>query len=848
MTETTQDVCQISAIFSEPQFLKDLKFFFQERNFPFWGFSNSAQAIQDMYQQNHVPDIILLDQPVNQALETAGLLHADKALCLVPIILLLPPEPLFDTAQLIQIGAADFLSKPFQASQLMNLIHKHQQTRQKWWQTFHIDGLEARENVPEALNQQLQAQQALKPISAALPDHLDDFQHFKSHLYARLQLSNDRIQRLKNYSPDEVYQLAEDLDLSSIQMAAYIAEFLKLETRPHLRDYVFNPGLIPFQFCQKNFIVPLKDRFSHLHIAVANPFQLEVIDILNRLFKSYHLILVAPQLILQVLDPTYANSQEFQRWLQAQEHSKRFRAMLTHAFPPPLKTVSDPASALSLDTPEVAAQTALSHASLRKQESELLYGLPKEPLPVALTEEDLLKGQSLDMEPLNTASEQQSLQSSVQAAEAMEKRLLRAYQAYRDQKLQPENPLPTLELNHLLQDKDPEIAPIIYLVNSLIEKAYLVQASDIHIEPSETEVVIRYRIDGVLKVMHRLQPSAISKPMIARLKIMSELDISEKRLPQDGRIHFQSVSEHGAIDIDLRLSVVPLQFGEKAVLRLLDHNRNLEDLDNMGFSKEALHLYRKKINAPYGLILHVGPTGSGKTTTMYSALNELNAPDINIHTIEDPIEYTLNGINQLEVRHDIGLNFSRALRAYLRQDPDIILVGEIRDDETAHIAIEAAMTGHLLYSTLHTNDAASTVIRLLEMGIRPYMLTASLLMICAQRLVRRLCESCKTPYLADEGVKKLLGLPGTPSVTLYEARGCEECEQSGYRGRIGIYELLIPDERLRKLMNIPEISASELKRAAIQSGMKTLFQDGIEKALQGLTSLEEITLKILSDE
>ncbi|MGV3526261.1 MAG: GspE/PulE family protein [Candidatus Sericytochromatia bacterium] len=426
--------------------------------------------------------------------------------------------------------------------------------------------------------------------------------------------------------------------------------------------------------------------------------------------------------------------------------------------------------------------------------------------------------------------------------EHMEQRLLRAYQAYH---LQNQNHAEAAR-DLPASERDPEVAPIIHLVHSLIEKAHLLGASDLHIEPGEEDVLIRCRIDGRLQVLHRLQPQGIIKPIITRLKIMAALDISEKRLPQDGKIPFALYNP--AHPVNVRLSVVPLRFGEKAVLRLLDTERGLISLQQMGFEPAALQLYRQHIQSPYGMILHVGPTGSGKTTTLYGALKELNTPDRNIHTIENPIEYTLKGINQLEVRHDIGLDFARSLRAYLRQDPDVILVGEIRDAETAHVAVEAALTGHLLLSTLHTNDAASTLLRLLEMQIPPYLISSSLLLICAQRLLRKLCLHCRRPYTPNQAQHSLLQLPKDVSVTLYAAVGCSACHYMGYSGRIGIYELLIPNEHLRQLINHPQVTTEAIKEAAVkETQMRTLFQEGVSKALAGLTSAEEVTLKLLPD-
>lgn len=394
---------------------------------------------------------------------------------------------------------------------------------------------------------------------------------------------------------------------------------------------------------------------------------------------------------------------------------------------------------------------------------------------------------------------------------------------------------------------DENAAPLIRLVNRLIENAWRQHASDIHIEPGEKEVVVRYRVDGELRVVSRLQPASLIQPIAARLKVMSNLNIAEKRLPQDGRIVF---SEHGnrQVDVDLRVATAPMNYGEKIVMRLIDKQKSSLPLEALGFSERNLQQYRIQLQNPYGMILHVGPTGSGKSMTLYAALNELSRPEINIQTAEDPIEYTLPGINQLQVKPEIGLTFARALRAYLRQDPDVILVGEIRDHETAEVALEAALTGHLLLSTLHTNDAAATLLRFVEMGMEPYLVSASVVMICAQRLLRRLCVHCRQPGAATPEQKALLGWPLEHELILYWSQGCQHCDGSGYRGRIGVHELLIPGDAMRQALGREGISAEDLKKLAVKEGMTTLFWDGVDKAVQGLTSLEEVCAKVRLDE
>jgi type IV pilus assembly protein PilB len=329
---------------------------------------------------------------------------------------------------------------------------------------------------------------------------------------------------------------------------------------------------------------------------------------------------------------------------------------------------------------------------------------------------------------------------------------------------------------------------------------------------------------------------------------MADLDIVERRLPQDGRIVFRRFSTRGS-DFDLRVSSAPMQHGEKIVMRVLDRRRTVLPRSDLGFSDRNLARYRKKLHSPYGMILHVGPTGAGKSMTLYAALNEIKSPDTNVQTAEDPIEYTLSGINQLQVQPEIGLTFARALRSFLRQDPDVILVGEIRDKETASTAIDAALTGHLLLSTLHTNDATSTMVRLLEMGIEPALMSSSILAVCAQRLLRRLCIHCKEPYTPNDGEGQLAGVrPGT-RITLYRARGCKACNSIGYRGRIGVHELLIPDHDLRQAITTPGMTTEQLKKIAVERcGLGTLYWDAIEKVRAGVTSLEEVLDEIRPDE
>lgn len=387
--------------------------------------------------------------------------------------------------------------------------------------------------------------------------------------------------------------------------------------------------------------------------------------------------------------------------------------------------------------------------------------------------------------------------------------------------------------------------PIVKLANFIIEEAVRDGASDIHLEPRESQLVLRYRVDGRCSEKDVL-PKRAHRALINRLKIMAMLDISERRLPQDGRIAFQRFN--AAVDVDLRVSTAPMMHGESIVMRLIDKERSTLTLNQLGFNEEDLARYRQIIEAPYGMILHAGPTGSGKSMSLCSALASINDPADKILTAEDPIEYTLEGINQLEVRPDIGLTFARALRCFLRQDPDIILVGEIRDRETAQIAVEASLTGHKLFSTLHTNDAASSVTRLIEIGVDPYLVATALLAVCAQRLARRLCR-CKVSEPLTAGEQTRLANDGLSPVPtqLYRASGCKDCKHLGYSGRVGVFELLEVNDAIRRgILESPYSGA--IKVLARDSGMITLFEDAIDKMLKGVVSLSEVYRIVPPDE
>jgi type IV pilus assembly protein PilB len=380
-------------------------------------------------------------------------------------------------------------------------------------------------------------------------------------------------------------------------------------------------------------------------------------------------------------------------------------------------------------------------------------------------------------------------------------------------------------------------APVVTLVNAILADAAKRRASDIHIEPYEKLFRVRFRIDGVLQEIMS-PPLRLKNPLVSRLKVMAGLDIAERRLTQDGRIKLK-MGIGG--ELDIRVSILPTLFGEKVVMRLLDKSNLQLDMAKLGFDPQTLQDFQEAIHKPFGMILITGPTGSGKSTTLYSALSELNKADVNISTAEDPVEYNLVGINQVQVREQIGLNFASCLRSFLRQDPDIIMVGEIRDLETAQIAVKAALTGHLVLSTLHTNDAPSTIDRLINMGVEPFLLTSSINLIAAQRLVRRICDKCKEPIevtpqaLINLGVDASEAAGGFPT---FRGRGCNSCNDTGYRGRLAIYEILVMHESLRELI-LKSASAADLKREAVKLGMSTLRMSALQKVRDGFTTIEE---------
>jgi type IV pilus assembly protein PilB len=388
--------------------------------------------------------------------------------------------------------------------------------------------------------------------------------------------------------------------------------------------------------------------------------------------------------------------------------------------------------------------------------------------------------------------------------------------------------------------KAAEEAPIIKLCNLILTDAVKRGASDIHVEPYEKEYRVRFRIDGILQNV-MAPPMKLKDAMTSRIKIMSKLDISEKRLPQDGRIMIKYLKDGKKKELDFRVSTVPTLFGEKIVLRLLDKENLRLDMTKLGFEPEALAKFERQILKPYGMVLVTGPTGSGKTNTLYSSVARLNTPETNIMTAEDPVEFQLAGINQVQMKEQIGLNFASALRAFLRQDPNIILVGEIRDFETAEIAVKAALTGHLVLSTLHTNDAPSTISRLMNMGIEPFLVATSVNLICAQRLVRRICSGCKEPLQVQPEALTEAGFSAeeAASTVIQHGKGCATCNNTGYKGRVGLYEVMEINDELRELILVGA-SALELKKKALEQGMITLRRSGLQKVATGATTMEEV--------
>lgn len=380
---------------------------------------------------------------------------------------------------------------------------------------------------------------------------------------------------------------------------------------------------------------------------------------------------------------------------------------------------------------------------------------------------------------------------------------------------------------------DVNSAPVVKMVDYLFKNSVELKASDIHIEPFENEIRIRYRIDGKLRTINKLGIESLA-PLVTRIKIMAGLNIAEKRIPQDGKIMIKINDK----EIDLRISVLPVAFGEKIVIRILNKGSGVIRKEDLGMDKENIDKINRIISNPHGIILVTGPTGSGKSTTLYSVLSELNSSELNIITVEDPVEFTMNGVNQVNVNEKAGLTFASGLRSILRQDPDIVMIGEIRDEETAEIAIRAAITGHLVLSTLHTNDAPSSIARLIDMGVKPYLVSTSVVGVIAQRLVRKICDHCKTPYEASDYEKKVLGQAIHNKLTLYKGCGCGYCQETGYTGRVGVYEIMEVTRKHRQAID-DEATSDKLRDIAIANGMNTLEMECKKLVLQGITTLDE---------
>ncbi len=383
---------------------------------------------------------------------------------------------------------------------------------------------------------------------------------------------------------------------------------------------------------------------------------------------------------------------------------------------------------------------------------------------------------------------------------------------------------------------DTSSAPIIKLVNHILSQSIKARASDIHIEPYQDSFKVRYRVDGILYDL-LTPPKWIQAPLISRIKVMAEMNIAEKRLPQDGRLEVKM----GDQDIDVRVSTIPISFGERVVLRLLNKTAKLFTLSNLGLLPKKLNLLENLVKSPNGIILVTGPTGSGKTTSLYAVLSSINTPEINIITVEDPVEYQLKGVSQIQVNPKIDLTFAQGLRSIVRQDPDVILIGEIRDKETAEIAVQSALTGHLVFSTLHTNDAASAITRLVDMGVEPFLISSSVIAVVAQRLARVLCSSCKECYLPESIALSRIGLTvdQTKRSNICKAKGCKECLNTGYKGRIGLFEIMVLRDKLKNLI-LKTFDSNLIKSAALKTGMVSLRHDGVLKVLSGMTTIEEV--------
>ncbi len=493
-----------------------------------------------------------------------------------------------------------------------------------------------------------------------------------------------------------------------------------------------------------------------------------------------------------------------------------------------LSKVRVPEEVLDLVPKEMARAYKL--APICRLGSKLFVAMA-DPLNV-LALDDLRQRTKLEIVPMITTerSVMEALSGVNSAGQAMETMLKEAATATTDTEIVQQK-REDIDLDRLAHQS--EDAPVIKIVNLILVQALKEKASDIHIEPFEKSLKLRYRVDGAL-IEASSPPKSLQLPIASRIKILAGLDIAERRLPQDGRFRIRVSGK----EVDLRISVLPTVHGEKIVIRLLDKSALSGSIEQLGMDESTLTQFKRAIDAPHGMILVTGPTGSGKTTTLYTVLQELNNPDYNIVTVEDPIEYQLAGVNQVAVKSDIGLDFAGALRSILRQDPDIVMIGEIRDNETADIAVKAALTGHQVLSTLHTNDAAGAITRLDDMGIEPFLISTSILLTCAQRLVRRVCPNCREEFQPEAEMLEKMGLDPSDTV-FFRGAGCDRCKRRGYLGRVAILEVLTVSEAIRRLI-IKRASAAVIKNQAIAEGMRTLRMVGIDKAREGVTTLEEI--------
>ena len=697
----------ILAIDDDPDFLDFLEAVLKEENHRVVRAKNAKEAFKIL--RAITPHLILLDihMPDMDGYTLYKEIQKWHRLASVPLIFITGKDSKQDKQYALTMGAADFLSKPLDPELLKQKVKQHLKTYERWQE---IQQILSRLKHPETKTRFSQ-------------NTIFAFQRFREYLLNRGLIPEDKISEFLQIDPKKLYDFARELGISEDEIASSIATFLNVPFLLHFDPEKIQLDVFPKAFCEHYLVLGIQEKEKQGYI-VANPFDFELMEILNLQSEGKVQLFIAPPHLIQ-------------------------KALLGE-----------------------------------------------------LKEEPLLEKQWVNQYLEETKEEEENLEEEISS-------------------------------------------PLILFVNKVIEDAYKAGASDIHIEPWEEEVVIRYRIDGVLRIVNRIQPRNIIRPIAARIKIMARLNIAERRLPQDGRIAFKHFN-HKGLDFDLRVSTAPMNYGEKIVLRILDKQKSVWPLEKLGFSKHHLQLYREQIRSPYGIILHVGPTGSGKSMTLYAALKEISRPEINIQTIEDPIEYTLPGINQLQVNPEVGLTFASALRSFLRQDPDVILVGEIRDRETAEIAIQASLTGHLVFSTLHTNDAPSTITRLTDMGIEPFLVSATLVLVCAQRLIRRLCPHCKVQYKTSESEMALLEVDHP--LHLFRAKGCEKCQGLGYKGRIGVHEILVPNEKFRNAISQGGISSDQLKKLALEElGMTTLFWDGVDKVLDGISSLEEVRSRIRKD-